>query len=188
MNPEFMGTGRTYQTGRSTDGWTRSKHVELLSELPNGTLIISVSHSFQAENLAVITEQRPNLPGVWANWADVDGTVSDRHPFCIHEFMLKPERRVEVEYFLALPGSMNHPDNETYRRLAERMALHNDQRREFACSILQDYKEDQALVLDFDANTKVITDDEGKGAYVTCSVWVPNPNYEEENNDTNTGR
>ena len=182
MNPEFMGIGRTYQAGRSTEGWTRGKHVERLDELPNGTLIISVSHAFQAENLAIVTEQRPNLPGVWANWADVDGTVSDRYPFCIHEFVLEPERRIETEYFLALPGSMNHPNNKAYRDLAQFLVDHNDTRRAYASEMLEDQEADEPLQIHFNANTKVITDDEGKGAYVTCSVWVPNPNYEEKEN------
>ena len=182
MNPESMGAGRIYKNGRSTAGWKRGKHVEELSELSDGTVIVSISHSFNAENLAIITKQRPQLPGVWANWVDVDGAVSDKDPFCIHGFMLQSKHRTQEEYFLAIPE--RHPSNETYRNLAIDKALHNEQRREFACSVLQDYETDQALNLHFNTNTKVILDEEGKGAYVTCSVWVPNPNYKEkEEND-----
>ena len=78
-----------------------------------------------------------------------------------------------------------HPDNETYCTLAQGLVSHNDNRREYATEALED--EDEPLIVHFNANTKVILDDEGKGAYVTCSIWVPNPNHPGEEKEPDDG-
>lgn len=73
----------------------------------------------------------------------------------------------------------DHPNNDMYRDCAQYLVDHNDNRRNYACEVLGDEDADEPLVVEFAANTKVILDDEGKGAYVTCSIWVPNPNYKD---------
>ena len=73
-----------------------------------------------------------------------------------------------------------HPSNEEYRRLAEESVSHNGNRRAYAAEMLEDEELDDPLEVNFAANTKVILDDEGKGAFVTCALWVPNPNYFDE--------
>lgn len=184
METEFLGRGRIYQGGRSTEGWKRGPRVESLSQMPDGTLVWSVSHSFKSENLAIVTEQRPRLPGVWMRWANTDGTpTEERDVFAIHEFILRPTHWGGQEYFLAVRDGAEHPDNDTYRTLAEGIVLHNDNRRAYAAEMLEDEEDDEILRLEFAANSKVILDDEGKGAYVTCCLWVPNPNYVEDEDE-----
>ena len=95
---------RVYEAGRSTAGWKKGAPVRELSQLPDGTLFIEVSHSFQSENLAVVTEQRPLLPGVWAAWCSPDGRRIGSDVFVIHQFMLDPDYPREEEFFVAVPS------------------------------------------------------------------------------------
>ncbi len=98
------GTGRVYEAGYSTAGWKKGARVRDVETLTTGTLIISVNHNFQSENLCIITEQRPHLPGVWASWANEDGTRTGLDEFSIHRFMLAPTHDKEEEFFLAVPA------------------------------------------------------------------------------------
>ncbi len=100
-----MGLERVYEGGRSTKGWKKGAHIRSLDVLPNGTLIIDVSHNFQSENLAIITEQRPHLPGVWAKWALPKGVEYGKDVFSIHEFELKSKYDYIKELFLAIPDT-----------------------------------------------------------------------------------
>lgn len=94
---------RIYEAGRSTQGWKKGARVRDVKALTTGTLFIEVNHNFQSENLTIVTEQRPHLPGVWASWADEDGRRTSLDEFCIHEFMLEPIRDKEAEFFAAVP-------------------------------------------------------------------------------------
>ncbi len=84
---------------------------------------------------------------------------------------------------------IEHADSEDYVRLAYAAVAHNDDRRNYAAEMLEDQEYDQILAVHFAANTKVIFDEEGRGAYVTCSLWIPNPNAveEEEEDDDDDG-
>ncbi len=64
-----------------------------------------------------------------------------------------------------------HPDNETYRTLAQEYA---------SWLTLTDFDRECPVHIHFAADSKIILDEEGMGAYVTCSLWIPNPNYEDE--------
>ena len=111
---EFLGHGRLYKGGRSTKGWKRGPRLENISQAPNGTLLWCVTHTRQNENLALVTEQRPLLPGVWARWAATDGTATpERDVFCIHKFMLEERHQLGAEYFFAVRDPHDHPDDNT---------------------------------------------------------------------------
>ena len=76
-----------------------------------------------------------------------------------------------------------HLSNEEYRQWAEGLVSHNDDRRARAAEMMEDEEEDEPMEVTFDADTKVILSDDGKGAFVTCSLWVPNPNYSDEGDE-----
>ena len=179
MTDIFMGHGRTYTQGRSTAGWVRGERVRSLDQLDDGQVFISVSHTFQSENLAVVIEQRPMLPGVWAKWALPDGSPYGTHPFSIHDFVLAEKFHSREEYFLAEreTGSI---DDDRYRVLAKGLVRHNERRRYHSAQIAEDHDTDPPLLINFAANTKVIREDDDSGAFVTCSIWVPNPNVSPE--------
>ena len=73
-----------------------------------------------------------------------------------------------------------HLSNEEYRHWAEGLVSHNNDRRAYAAEMLEEEDTDEPLEVTFDADTKVVLSDDGKGAFVTCSLWVPNPNYSDE--------
>ena len=105
------GTDRLYEDGRSTQGWKKGARVRDLAVLTDGTVLIDISHAFKSENLAVVIEQRPILPGVWASWANEEGMRQDPDVYVIHEFMLNPKFDQDRELFLAVPvGTMDTAD------------------------------------------------------------------------------
>ena len=76
-----------------------------------------------------------------------------------------------------------HLSNEEYHRRAEGLVSHNDDRRARAAEMMEDEEDDEPMKVTFGADTKVILSDDGKGAFVTCSLWVPNPNYSDEGDE-----
>lgn len=102
MTNLHKGVGREYEGGRSTEGWVKGSRVRNVNELPNGTFLICLSHRFRAENFAVVIEQRPLLPGVWAKWCAPDGEIVGEEAFSIHQGVLDHEDSSVVEYFYAV--------------------------------------------------------------------------------------
>jgi hypothetical protein len=95
--------GRIYAKGRSTEGWRRGERVTSLDQLQEGTVLVSVSHQFEAENLIRITATNSPANQVRRQivyWAYVSPELEMLEDGgAIWEFELKGPIR---EYFLAV--------------------------------------------------------------------------------------
>jgi hypothetical protein len=62
MKKQDKGSGRQYEGGRSTKGWHKGEKVTGIAKLEVGTILIAVSHQFEAENLVAIIPTPNELP------------------------------------------------------------------------------------------------------------------------------
>ena len=102
-------TTRTYQHGRSIDGYTYGDQIESVPELHGGDLLIYDSHQFCGTNLVRVIRLVSDLGGppnrFHAVYVRPNGERDGPEEFCVWHWELTKERYGRFSYYRAVPES-----------------------------------------------------------------------------------